>query len=78
MGFWILPALLVVALIIAAIGDLIARRNGRPAKVDPAFIRQRKAHLKRRGFGIGGSRQERLNAMNQSWEQDIKPRRLND
>ena len=78
MGFWILPGLLVVALIIAAIGDLIARRNGRPARVDPAFIRQRKAHLKRRGFGIGGSRQQRLHSMGENWEQDLKPRRHND
>lgn len=78
MGLWILPALLLVAIVIAIIGDLIARHNGRPARVDPEFIRQRKSHLKKRGFGIGGTRQQRLHSMSDKWEQDIKPRRLND
>ena len=77
MGFWILPGLLVVALIIAAIGDLIARHNGRPAKVDPEFIKLRKAHLKRRGFGIGGTKQQRLHAFDEKWT-DTLPRHPND
>jgi hypothetical protein len=76
-GFWILPGLLVVALIIAAIGDLIAHHYGRPARVDPEFIKLRKGHLKRRGFGIGGTRQQRLHAFDEKWTEPA-PKRLND
>jgi hypothetical protein len=78
MGFWILPGLLGLALVIALIGDIIARANGRPVRVDPEFIKLRKGHLKKRGFGIGGTRQQKMNAYGEKWRDGEPLKRQND
>ncbi|MDQ1688656.1 MAG: hypothetical protein QOK42_1631 [Frankiaceae bacterium] len=78
MGFWILLWLLGLALLIALIGDIVARVKGRPVRVDPEFIKLRKGHLKKRGFGIGGTKQQRLHSFQERWRDNEPPRRLND
>lgn len=78
MGFWILPGLLGVAIVIAIIGDLIAHHNGRPARVDPEFIKLRKGHLRRRGFGLGGNKAQQMHTASEKWSDSDKHKRLND
>lgn len=67
-----------IPLVIALVGDVAARRAGRPVRVDPALIRMRKKTLRRRGHGIGGTRQQKLYSFDEKWDAAERPRRLND
>lgn len=78
MGWVYVGVAVAVPLVIAVIGDLAARRSGRPVQIDPSLIKLRKKTLRKRGHGIGGTRQEKLNSFDDKWDAAERPRRLND
>jgi hypothetical protein len=76
---WVYVGIGITIPILIAIGaDIAARRTGRPVQVDPALIKLRKGTLRKRGHGIGGSKQQQLYSYGEKWDASERPRRLND
>ena len=67
-----------IPVIIAVVADFAAHRSGRPVQIDPSLIKLRKKTLRKRGHGIGGTRQEKLYSFDDKWDAAERPRRLND
>lgn len=79
---WVYVGMAVAIPILIAIGaDIAARRAGRSVKVDPALVKLRKGTLRKRGHGIGGSKQQQIHSYGDrhaKWDDGERPRRLND
>lgn len=79
---WVYVGIGVAIPILIAIGaDIAARRAGRSVKVDPALLKVRRSTLRRRGHGIGGSKQQQIHSYGDrhtKWDDGERLRRLND